>query len=46
MAHPNTGNDTPGTTSGTVSPGPKPHHPRGLTHPAYLLHGRSPDRTE
>ncbi|MFY2859692.1 hypothetical protein ACOJVU_07750 [Mycobacterium sp. THU-M104] len=27
MAHPNTVNDTPGTSA----PGPKPHHPRGPT---------------
>jgi hypothetical protein len=31
MAHPNTGNDTPGHTPRPSGSVPKPHHPRGLT---------------
>ena len=36
MAHPDISSDTPGKAPGASAPGPKLHHPRGLTHEFIL----------
>jgi len=40
MAHPDISSDTPGKAPGASAPGPKLHHPRGLTRPAMLVRRR------